>query len=135
MRTLALVFIIAFLLNCCSVYGFHSYLGIASVTVVTYYLWLIISSRHFEEIDITERDWSFLALFIIGFSVIKQVDNVLLGCIAYLIYDLIIIFFCYRKHIRDYMNFYNAYSAKSAHPFRKNGAPFRLKLSSAQLVN
>ena len=28
-----------------------------------------------------------------------------------------------------------AYSAKSAHPFRKNGAPFRLKLSSAQLVN
>ena len=29
----------------------------------------------------------------------------------------------------------NAYSAKSAHPFRKNGAPFRLKLSNAQLVN
>ena len=28
-----------------------------------------------------------------------------------------------------------AYSAKSAHPFRKNGAPFRLKLSSAQLVD
>ena len=30
---------------------------------------------------------------------------------------------------------FTAYSAKSAHPFRKNGAPFRLKLSSAQLVN
>ncbi|WPB34035.1 hypothetical protein HCEICBPK_02811 [[Clostridium] scindens] len=29
----------------------------------------------------------------------------------------------------------NAYSAKSAHPFRRNGAPFRLKLSNAQLVN
>ena len=28
-----------------------------------------------------------------------------------------------------------AYSAKSAHPFRKNGAPFRLKLSTTQLVN
>lgn len=28
-----------------------------------------------------------------------------------------------------------AYSAKSAHPFRRNGAPFRLKLSNAQLVN
>lgn len=27
-----------------------------------------------------------------------------------------------------------AYSAKSAHPFRRNGAPFRLKLSNAQLV-
>ena len=25
-----------------------------------------------------------------------------------------------------------AYSARTAHPFRKNGAPFRLKLSSAQ---
>ena len=29
----------------------------------------------------------------------------------------------------------NAYSAKSAHPFQRNGAPFRLKLSNAQLVN
>ena len=29
----------------------------------------------------------------------------------------------------------SAYSAKSAHPFRRNGAPFRLKLSNAQLVN
>lgn len=28
-----------------------------------------------------------------------------------------------------------AYSAKSAHPFQRNGAPFRLKLSIAQLVN
>lgn len=26
-----------------------------------------------------------------------------------------------------------AYSAKSAHPFQRNGAPFRLKLSKAQL--
>ena len=30
---------------------------------------------------------------------------------------------------------YYAYSGKTAHPFRKNGAPFRLKLSNAQLVN
>ncbi len=29
----------------------------------------------------------------------------------------------------------NAYSAESAHPFRRNGAPFRFKLSSAQIVN
>ena len=29
----------------------------------------------------------------------------------------------------------NAYSGKTAHPFQKNGAPFRLKLSKAQLVN
>lgn len=29
----------------------------------------------------------------------------------------------------------SAYSAKPAHPFRRNGAPFRLKLSNAQLVN
>jgi len=28
-----------------------------------------------------------------------------------------------------------AYSAESAHPFRRNGAPFRFKLSGAQLVN
>ena len=29
----------------------------------------------------------------------------------------------------------DAYSAESAHPFRRNGAPFRFKLSSAQIVN
>jgi len=29
----------------------------------------------------------------------------------------------------------SAYSAESAHPFQRNGAPFRFKLSSAQLVN
>ena len=29
----------------------------------------------------------------------------------------------------------NAYSAKSAHPFQRNGALFRLKLSGAQLID
>ena len=29
----------------------------------------------------------------------------------------------------------NAYSARTAHPFRRNGAPFRFKLSKAQLVD
>ena len=29
----------------------------------------------------------------------------------------------------------SAYSAESAHPFRRNGAPFRFKLSSAQIVS
>ena len=32
-------------------------------------------------------------------------------------------------------NILYAYSAESAHPFRRNGAPFRFKLSSAQIVN
>lgn len=31
--------------------------------------------------------------------------------------------------------FYSAYSARTAHPFRRNGAPFRFKLSKAQLVD
>ncbi len=29
----------------------------------------------------------------------------------------------------------DAYSARTAHPFRRNGAPFRFKLSKAQLVD
>ena len=29
----------------------------------------------------------------------------------------------------------SAYSARTAHPFRRNGAPFRFKLSKAQLVD
>ena len=30
---------------------------------------------------------------------------------------------------------YNAYSVRTAHPFRRNGAPFRFKLSKAQQVD
>ena len=29
----------------------------------------------------------------------------------------------------------SAYSARTAHPFQRNGAPFRFKLSKAQQVN
>jgi len=30
---------------------------------------------------------------------------------------------------------YDAYSARTAHPFQRNGAPFRFKLSKAQQVD
>ena len=30
---------------------------------------------------------------------------------------------------------HDAYSARTAHPFQRNGAPFRFKLSKAQQVN
>ena len=33
-----------------------------------------------------------------------------------------------------YLN-YSAYSVRTAHPFRRNGAPFRFKLSKAQQVD
>ena len=33
----------------------------------------------------------------------------------------------------EYMQ--GAYSARTAHPFRRNGSPFRFKLSKAQLVD
>jgi len=31
--------------------------------------------------------------------------------------------------------YYSAYSARTAHPFQRNGAPFRFKLSKAQQVD
>ena len=37
------------------------------------------------------------------------------------------------KEIRTYST--NAYSARTAHPFQRNGAPFRFKLSKAQQVD
>lgn len=33
------------------------------------------------------------------------------------------------------MTITDAYSARTAHPFRRNGAPFRFKLSKAQQVD
>ena len=38
---------------------------------------------------------------------------------------------------KEYIGTYRkgAYSARTAHPFRRNGAPFRFKLSKAQLVD
>ena len=37
--------------------------------------------------------------------------------------------------IRKERGLSHAYSARTAHPFRRNGAPFRFKLSKAQLVD
>ena len=39
----------------------------------------------------------------------------------------------YYKYSDDIYN--GAYSARTAHPFRRNGAPFRFKLSKAQQVD
>ena len=37
------------------------------------------------------------------------------------------------NELRRYLK--NAYSARTAHPFQRNGAPFRFKLSKAQQVD
>ena len=57
-------------------------------------------------------------------------DNVMMGpeCIIYTINHSIS-----RTNIP--MNMQGAYSARTAHPFRRNGAPFRFKLSKAQQVD
>ena len=41
---------------------------------------------------------------------------------------------CIFRNIND-MFIFNAYSARTAHPFQRNGAPFRFKLSKAQQVD
>ena len=41
-------------------------------------------------------------------------------------------------NLRDYYPYYTqdiAYSARTAHPFQRNGAPFRFKLSKTQQVD
>ena len=40
-----------------------------------------------------------------------------------------------KQQIGNYIYTLIAYSARTAHPFRRNGAPFRFKLSKAQLVD
>lgn len=37
--------------------------------------------------------------------------------------------------LRSLYDEYGAYSARTAHPFQRNGAPFRFKLSKAQQVD
>lgn len=46
----------------------------------------------------------------------------------------------HHKKVKDsdkkaYTTIMGAYSARTAHPFQRNGAPFRFKLSKAQQVN
>ena len=42
---------------------------------------------------------------------------------------------CLKKVVRSVVKDYYAYSARTAHPFQRNGAPFRFKLSKAQQVD
>lgn len=46
--------------------------------------------------------------------------------------DLSFLWIDYKK---EHPNGYHAYSARTAHPFQRNGAPFRFKLSKAQQVD
>ena len=57
-------------------------------------------------------------------------------------YQQFISILCYYKDICNFrvyayclMNNHIAYSARTAHPFQRNGAPFRFKLSKAQQVD
>ena len=41
----------------------------------------------------------------------------------------------YKVKYDSNIHYRNAYSVRTAHPFRRNGAPFRFKLSKAQQVD
>lgn len=85
--TLFLMLTVSALLGLVAVYFKTDYIGISISTLISYYIWLLYSQRHFEDIKITARDYGYLAGFFVIYVSSKFVSNDILG---FFIYGLII---------------------------------------------
>ena len=80
-------------------------------------------------------------ILIIGGSEILAILVMILACIAGAvevvgqILPLLSVLFIIKSIVQDILYGFFAYSARTAHPFQRNGAPFRFKLSKAQQVD
>lgn len=97
--TLILILSITILLNGVVVFFEMKYEWIAFATMLTYYIWLFYSQRHFKEIRICAKDYIFLVgFFAVYFSLVK-VENDIVGLLLYTILIVLWGFFVYKEHV------------------------------------
>lgn len=99
--TLFSVLMISVLLNIIGIRLFNNFLVVAIATVITYYIWLIISGLHFKEIMIDYVDVIFLILYFIIYFLCINLFNDINGCLVYVILMFLIIFILYRKILKS----------------------------------
>ena len=81
--TLFEMLVVAFLLNVFSVFLNTDYYGIAFATMLSYYIWLFYSQKHFDQISITKNDIAYLIGFFIIYYFIIRIPNTVIGFAVY----------------------------------------------------
>lgn len=98
--TLIIMLIITAALDLMVVVVGGNFESIALATFFVYYIWLFYSKRHFDEIVFYKRDYIYLSLFLIGYSICIFSINSIMGLLLYTVWILIIDILCYKQSIK-----------------------------------
>lgn len=101
-RTLSVVLVLSVLLNAGFSALWHRPVAVTAATVVVYYLWLVISARHFDKLRLTVRDGGFLALFFAVYLLCGRIANPFAAMSAYLLLILGGAYAIYPQTVRYY---------------------------------
>lgn len=100
--TLAVILGVAIGLNALFVYIYPAYYGVAIATVITYYIWFFIGIKQFDFMHVNIRDLLFLGIYTVGFFLITDISNDIIGFFAALVFVVLLAFVFYRKDF-DYV--------------------------------
>ena len=81
--TLFVMIICSVVLNAAFVFADRNYLAITAATTICYYIWYIISARHFEGLHVKLKDVIYLIGFLLIYFLITRITNVILGFVLY----------------------------------------------------
>lgn len=95
--TLAGILATAIALNLLFVLTCHVYYSVAIATVITYYVWLIIGIRQFSFIHIRHTDVLYLLFYTVGFFLITQIQNDVIGFATALAFVIVLSLTFYRQ--------------------------------------
>lgn len=102
--TLILMLAISAVLNGIAVYFKSDYIGISLATLISYYIWLIYSQKHFPDIKITTKDYLYLAGFFVIYIASKLLTNEIIGFVAYGIIITVWNYFVYKNSAKIFIN-------------------------------
>lgn len=98
--TLAGVLGVAIVLNLLFVRTYHVFYGVAIATVLTYYIWFAVGTRQFKFIHIRLMDILYLTIYTVGFFVITEIENDIVGFIVAFLFVIALSFVFYRKDMK-----------------------------------
>lgn len=98
---LILVLAFAVMANIVAVKTGYGYIGIAIVTVILYYVWLIYGTCIFEEMRMGKEEVLFVISFFVIYTIIPNMLGGFSGIIAYLVLDIVVFSACFPNEIKD----------------------------------
>lgn len=98
--TVFIMLIIAAVLNFISLLIFKDILYIAVSTTVSYYIWLLYSSRHFKAVKLIFKDYIFIAINLMVLWYISTFDYILIDFIIYLLFVFILNYIFFNEEMK-----------------------------------